>query len=38
MNAFKNVWRCLASLAVIFSPRPAGSYGQYLNDTVRYHH
>jgi hypothetical protein len=32
------MWRGLASLAVIFSPRPTGSYSQFLTDTVRYHH
>ena len=38
MIIFKRIWQRLAGIAVIFSPRPAGSYTQFLTDTVCYHH
>ena len=38
MKALKKIWQGLKSVAILFSPRPSASYGQYLSDTVQYHH
>lgn len=38
MKTANKLWRALTGLATMFSSRPMGDYGQYLTDTVQYHH
>ena len=38
MKALLSLWKTITGLGIIFSSRPVNNYGQYLTDTVKYHH
>ena len=38
MTTLRKIWQGLAGLGIIFNTRPSASYGQFLTDTVQYHH